>query len=473
MDISRRTVIGAGAALPLVAATPALAASTSSGPSPADWADLSASMRGSIGLPGSSMYAQRVPLFDPHWDMRRPAALARVIGVDDMAACVKFARDHGLRVTGRSGGHSYVGASARTGTLVIDTRAYARTYVSSDLSETTVRAGANLYSVHKTLAVQGRSLPTGTCPTVGAAGLTLAGGLGTDSRRYGLTIDRLVRATVVDAQGRVLTVDEDHHPDLYWSIRGGGSGTVLVADMTYRTIPATSFGFFNVTFPASRAARVVRLWARWMAEQPRDTWANVHLDTSGSSISVRVFGVAPVGKESARAGSLAKAVGVTPEKTTTTTRTHLAGIEYLGGGSTTPRTRFVAGSDILRNISVAGGEAVEAAIRSAASRGITTSAILDPLDGAVSDLDVGTTAFPWRDHTASIQWYVGLSSGASAGYSAARSWLARAHELLAPHTRGGYIGYIESGRALRDYVASNGSRLTSVRRAQDPENVIV
>lgn len=473
MDITRRTVIGAGAALPLAAASSAFAAPTVTGPSPGDWADLDATLAGSASLPGSSRYESRVPLFDPHWDSRRPAALARVLSRQDIATCISFARDHGLRVTGRSGGHSYIGASSVTGTLVIDSRSYAKVYRPADRSLTTVQAGANLYSVHAAMSQYGRSIPTGTCPTVGSAGLTLVGGLGVDSRRYGLTVDRLVGATVVDGQGRIRKVDASHDPDLFWSLRGGGSGAAMVADFTYRTIPATSMGFFNVTFPASSAARVIQRWGDWMVEQPRDTWANAHVDTAGSSLSVRVFGVAPVGQEASRAASLRRAVGVTPLRTSTTSRSHMDAIRYLGGGSTTPRTRFAAGSDILRTMTADAGDAVEAAMRMAIERGLSASAILDPLDGATGDPAMAATAFPWRNHAASIQWYVGLKGGTSSEYSAAHSWIGRAHGLMGAMSRGGYLGYVEHVRVMDDYLAGNEPRRVAARNRYNPDGIII
>lgn len=470
MDISRRTVIGAGVALPLAAASSAFAAPTVTGPSPGDWADLDRALAGSASLPGSTRYESRVPLFDPRWDYRRPAALARVLSRQDISTCITFARDHGLTITGRSGGHSYVGASRLTGTLVIDTRSYAKVYFPTHRYQVTVQAGANLYSVHDSISQYGRSIPTGTCPAVGSSGLTLVGGLGVDSRRYGLTVDRLVSATVIDGRGVIRKVDANHDPDLFWALRGGGSGAAMVADFTYRTIPATSMGFFNVSFPASSTATVLRQWAVWMADQPRDTWANAHVDTAGSSISVRVFGVTPVGLEATRAASLRRAVGVTPLSTSTTTRTHMAGIRYLGGGSTTPRTRFSAGSDILRTMTSDAAQAVEGAMRSAASRGLAASAILDPLDGAMASPAMAATAFPWRNHVASVQWYVGVAS--SSGYAPAEEWIAHAHDLLGSQSRGGYYGYVESGLSPRRYFAGNYDQLAAARRRYDPDSIL-
>ena len=474
MEITRRTVLGAGAALPLVAAPALAGAATTSGPSPRDWAELDSALRGSIARPGSSSYSSRVPLFDPRWDFRRPAAVARVLSTRDVATCVTFARDHGLRVTGRSGGHSYVGASATSGSLVVDTRSLRNVVLRSGDAQTIVGAGAGLYSVHAALAQRGRSIPTGTCPTVGTAGLTLAGGLGVDSRRYGLTADRLVGATVVDGRGRIHEVDASHESDLYWALRGGGSGVGLVTMLTYRTIPAASMGFFSLSFPASSAATVLRRWPEWLATQPRDTWANAHVDVSGSSLSVRIFGVSPAGRQDVRAASLRQGIGITPTRTSTTSRSHLEAVKYLGGGSTTPRTRCAAGSDIIARMTTGTADAIVSAMRSAGSRGLAAAAILDPLDGAVSSPSTGATPFPWRSHTASVQWYVGLpSSATSSSYAAAHDWIGLAHERLGGRSVGGYIGYLESGRTRRDYLADNATRHTQVSAAYDPDGVIL
>lgn len=473
MDITRRTILGVGATLPVAAMPTATAAPTASGPSAKDWADLSASLRGSVAQPGSSTYRSRAPLFDPRWDFRRPAAVARVLLTSDVATCVEFARDHGLKVTGRSGGHSYTGASATTGSLVIDTRSLRSVNLSPGRTQATVGAGANLYTVYSTLAKSSVSIPGGTCPTVGIAGLGLAGGLGVDSRRVGLTADRLVKATVVDGRGRIRSVDSDSDPDLFWALRGGGPGIGIVTSLTYRTVGAPRRGFFSLTFPSSRLVDVVRRWGSWMKQQPGDTWANAHVDSSGGSLSVRIFGVCPAGKEDSRAASLRKAVGVTPTRTSTTTRSYIDGVSYLGGGTTTPRTRFVAGSDILELVTTGAAQAVESAMR-AVPKGMSGSAILDPLDGALADVSTSGTAFPWRNHAASVQWYLGLPSSASAAqYASARAWLQKAHDALGVRSEGGYLGYVESGRPLAEYLGGNTDRVVGVRRAYDPQGIVL
>lgn len=470
MSISRRTVLGAGATFPVAALSTAHA---STGPGTSDWADLDAAIRGSIARPGSSTYRSRTQLFDPRWDFRRPAAVARVLRTQDVATCIEFARDHGLKVTGRSGGHSYTGASATTGALVIDSRSLRTVDLSPARTQATVGAGATLYTVYSSLASRSRTIPGGTCPTVGIAGLSLVGGLGVDSRRVGITADRLVRATVVDGRGRIRHVDDDTDPELFWALRGGGPGVGIVTSLTYRTVGTPRRGFFSLSFSSSHAVKALRGWGAWMRDQPGDTWASAQATCSGGSLSVRILGVCPAGKETSRAASLRTAVGVTPTRSSTSTRSYLDGVAYLGGGETSARTRFVAGSDVLSVVTTGAAEAVVDALRSLDS-GMHASAILDPLDGAVSDLSTGATAFPYRDHAATVQWYVGMpSSPSSAEYTAAQRWVGGAHDALGSRSHGGYLGYVESGRSIREYLGSNTDRLLAARGRYDPDGIIL
>ena len=103
-----------------------------------------------------------------------------------------------------------------------------------------------------------------------------------------------------------------------------------------------------------------------------------------------------------------------------------------------------------------------------------TPVALDPLDGAVSEPATSDTAFPWRDHVAGIQWNTGMpTSPSSDQYAAAREWVGQAHDLLGSRSRGGYLGYVESGRPLREYLGSNADRMTQVRRAYDPHGIVI
>ena len=151
--------------------------------------------------------------------------MIRAADAGDIADSLTFAIDHGLSPRPRSGGHSYVGASTGNGVLVIDCAGLDTISYDAGSRQVTVGAGVRLGDLHRVLDRYGRTVPTGTCPTVGAAGLALGGGIGTETRLQGLTQDALVGATVVTPDGATHRVSAGHEPDL-WALRGGGGGNL-------------------------------------------------------------------------------------------------------------------------------------------------------------------------------------------------------------------------------------------------------
>lgn len=471
---TRRSVLGVGlGGLALAAtATGAQAAPAvmglRAGPSAADWRALDKQVAGAVQLPGSNAYKTGKQLFDTAYDGSAPAAVVRVLSQADVQRTVSFAAAHGMRITGRSGGHSYVGASAANGTIVVDLRGYLGTKPNTDSGTVKVYAGTGLYAVHKTLAAVGRSIPTGTCPTVGVAGLTLGGGLGVDTRAYGLTCDRLVAATAVLADGSAVNVTPNSHADLFWAFQGGGGGAnALATSFTFRTHPASSRGIFSLTFPASAGTRVLTRWASWLADQPGYRWSNGHLDAVGNgSVAVRFVGVTKAGDERAAAASLISAVGVSPTRSSYRTLGYLAAVEYLGGGTTSPRQAFCAGTDVLRTLGTGTANALLGAVSARSKAGRTGSALLDPMDGAAGKRSTAASAFPYRDHAFSVQWYV--STNSASARTSARSWIAAGHKALGSASSGGYVNYLESGQPASRYFGSNLARLRQVRDSYDP-----
>lgn len=404
-----------------------------------------------------------------------PTAVVEVASADDVAEAVVFARRFGLRIRPRSGGHSYVGASTTDRGLVIDVRRLRRVAYDPGSQTAAVGAGVASYPLHAALARHGRSVPTGTCPTVGVAGLTLGGGLGVDNRAHGLTCDALVGLTLVTADGQVRQVDDRRHRDLFWASRGGGGGNLgVVTSLRYRTHRARPTGFFLLTFPWEGAAAVLRGWARRAETMPRSSWANLHLDASsdGSTV-VRVVGVCAAGDEDAEAAAMQRVVGLDATDVSTFTRSFLGGVTFLGGGSTSSRVSFAAGSDVLAAMPDRLAERLPQVVARRARSGGAAAVILDPLTGAVRDRRPGATAFPWRRHLATVQWYVGLPTGAApALVRDTRRWIDSAHRSVDDWSVGGYVNYLEPGRPLSAYYgARHLARLRRVRRTVDPGGV--
>lgn len=442
-----------------------VAGGTASGPPDlAAWKKFAGTVKGSVELPGSGPYSRDKLLFDPEFDASTPAAVVRATSATDIARSMAFAGEHDLQVAARSGGHSYVGGSAASGTIVIDMRQLAK--VTSAGSTATVEAGAGLYSVHAALSPKGLTIPTGTCPTVGSSGYTLGGGIGTESRAHGLTCDQLQSLQFVLPDGSSVTASAGAHSDLFWAARGGSSAVPgIVTAMVFATHAATDRGTFRLTFPAAEAGSVVAGWGRWLTSADRAWWANVHLDLQGGVVRPSVVGVTPAGQEQSAAAALVRAIGTGPLTSTYRSRSYLATVQYLGGGTTSPRTSFVGGSDVLETIDTQSVSAILRGVQSAGGRSVT--AILDPLDGAVHDVAAGASTFPWRAHQASVQWYSNVSRN---DYSGARGWISAAHQKVAGVSAGAYVNYVEGGVSPDRYFGSNRSRLASIRRAHDPQH---
>ena len=281
-------------------------------------------------------YAAAKRLFDPRFDARSPLAVVEATSAHDVAEAIRFARRFDLAARPRAGGHSYVGASTVDDGLVIDVGRIDGTRYDASSRRATVGAGARLYDVHAALARHGRTIPTGTCPTVGAAGLALGGGLGVDSREHGLTCDRLVSLTIVTADGVIRTVDADQNTDLLWGCRGGGGGNFgVVTSLRFATHPTRRLGFFLVAFPWSAASDLLEGWSRRVRQMPRSSWTNLHLEAGADgSTRARVVGVCQAGDENDEAAAIERAVGVDASSTSTFQRSFLDGIAFLGGGTT-------------------------------------------------------------------------------------------------------------------------------------------
>jgi FAD/FMN-containing dehydrogenase len=191
------------------------------------------SVDGRVTAPDDAGYDQARKVFYGKYD-RRPAAIVRPADAAEVAQVVTLAADSGLELAVRSGGHSLAGHSVSEGGIVLDLSEM--TALDLDLEGRTAWAQTGLTAGAYTTAVGGHGLATGFGDTasVGIGGLTLGGGVGFLVRRHGLTIDNLLAAEVVTADGRVLQVDAETHPDLFWAIRGGGGNFGVATRFRYR-----------------------------------------------------------------------------------------------------------------------------------------------------------------------------------------------------------------------------------------------
>jgi FAD/FMN-containing dehydrogenase len=204
----------------------------------------------------------------------RPDVAIRCLGTADVVAGVNFAREHGLDLAVRGGGHSIAGLSAHEGGVLLDLAPMRGVLVDPERRVVHVQGGAVLGDVDRETLPFGLVAPSGVVSDTGVAGLTLGGGYGWVRRKYGLACDSLVEAQVVCADGEVRTASADSHPDLYWAIRGGGGNFGVVTSFTFRLHELGPDVAFSATFyPLEEVAQVMRGWREYTESAPDEVTA--------------------------------------------------------------------------------------------------------------------------------------------------------------------------------------------------------
>ncbi|HXO97506.1 MAG TPA: FAD-binding oxidoreductase [Chthoniobacterales bacterium] len=243
---------------------------------------LSADFRGSLITPASSEYEVARKVYNGMID-RRPDAIVRCVDVADVTAAVNFARQDGLTVAIRGGGHNGAGLAVCDQGLVIDLSPMKGVRV--DPTNRTVRVGPGCTQGdvdHATHAF-GLAVPAGIVSTTGIAGLTLGGGTGYLTRKYGLTIDNLIAADVVLADGSFVTVDESHHEDLFWASRGGGGNFGVVTSFVFQAHPVSIVYAGPIFWEVKDARRVMQWYREFLPQAPLELCPFLGLKTVPST----------------------------------------------------------------------------------------------------------------------------------------------------------------------------------------------
>jgi FAD/FMN-containing dehydrogenase len=220
--------------------------------------ELRAQLRGEALTSADAGYENaRAPFNAMHVD--RPGLIVRCIGTADVVDAVNFARDSGIEVTVRGGGHSIAGLSSSDGGMVIDLSLMRGVGVDVEAKVARVQGGALLGDVDRETQVFGLAAPLGPVSETGVAGLTLGGGYGWLRRKYGLACDNVLSAQVACADGQVRTASADENPDLFWALRGGGGNFGIVTSFTFRLHPVGPIvAFAGLFYPLTDAPAVLR-----------------------------------------------------------------------------------------------------------------------------------------------------------------------------------------------------------------------
>jgi FAD/FMN-containing dehydrogenase len=197
---------------------------------------LRAAVDGRIITPGNALYDQARTIFYGGFD-QRPAVIVRPTDASDVSQVVSIAREHGLELAVRSGGHSLAGHSTTDGGIVLDLSEMHALDIDPQRRTAWAQTGLTAGAYTSAAAAHGLATGFGDTASVGIGGITLGGGIGYLVRKHGLTIDDLLAAELVTADGRLLQVDADNHPDLFWALRGGGGNFGVATRFQYRLHP--------------------------------------------------------------------------------------------------------------------------------------------------------------------------------------------------------------------------------------------
>ncbi len=468
-------------------------------PTNADWATLAKSLQGTLVRPNDAQYTTARQLFDPRYDSVLPAAVAYCAAPTDVQTCLAFVRKFGLPFAPRSGGHNYNGYSTSTG-LVIDVTRMHTVTVNTSTNTTTIGAGTRLIDVYNNLAQYGLVLPAGSCPTVGVAGLTLGGGVGVVGRKFGLTCDNLQSAQVVTADGRILTCDAQHDPDLFWSLRGGGGGNMgIVTSFNFQVHPVTTLTLFTLAWSWNDAAAVVDAWQHWAPQAPDEAWSNCLLlaqkdKSAGPIVHVNGVYVGSEGPLDTLLAQLINKIGITPTYRYVASPGILATMLYEAGcynksvpqchlpsqdlnGQLVRDTSAVKSHYYVNALSRQGIDTLINAIntRQASSTMGEGGIGMDAYGGAINRVASDATAFVHRNALFSSQFSASWNANDPASVvSANRSWLNGTWQAMRPYATGtSYQNYVDPDLSdwQHAYYGANLARLQHVKATYDPDNL--
>ncbi|MDF3042353.1 MAG: hypothetical protein K0Q71_5059 [Thermomicrobiales bacterium] len=462
---SRRTFVASGGwALARAMAQPTPSDSLLRAPSRAP----SNGLTGRVIWPRDPAYEAARQSFNARFS-RFPAAVVVCDNMGDVRNAVRWARQEATPLRARSGGHSYEAFSVVDGGLVIDLGGLANVDVDVSRGEAVIGAGVRMLDCYRRLWSHGVTLPLGTCPGVGIAGLTLGGGIGFLSRKYGLTCDNLLAVELVDAKGQTLRASAETHPELFWALRGGGGGNFGIATaFTFRVHPIGEVVICTVTWPWDDAAEVLDTWQRWapfVDERLCVALAVAHPSAGTISATGLFTGSAgelpPLLEPLLRAG--------TPGAPLIQSLPFLTAAEQFGGPPIAS-VRFKNASSLAYDPLPAAGIATLVEHLRAAPFASNLVGFF-PLGGAIATIDPAATAFVHRRALFDLQYQAYWWDDAAAAASIA--WVRDLRAAMAPYTTGAYVNYVDADIADWEsaYYGTNLARLERVAARYDPDGV--
>jgi FAD/FMN-containing dehydrogenase len=436
-----------------------------------------ATLRGTLVQPADAAYDEACKVYNAMIS-KRPRLIARCADVADVIASVNFAREHALLLAVRGGGHNGGGLGTCDDGLVIDLSGMRGIRVDPAARTVRVEGGCRWRDVDHATHAFGLATPSGIISSTGVGGLTLGGGIGHLTRRYGLAIDNLLSADVVLADGRLVTASEHSNGDIFWALRGGGGNFGVVTSFEFRLHPVSDVVAGPTLWPLERATEVMQWYRTFIAEAPDEL--------NGFFAFMTVPPVAPFPE----ALHLQKVCAVVwcwtgdPTKADAAFAPVLATGPMLHGVQALPFPALQSAFDGLYPPGLQWywradffNDLPDAAIALHADYAerlptMHSTMHLYPIDGAAHRVGRNETAFSYRDS----RW-AGVFAGVdpdAANADRIGAWARDYQTALHPYSAGGaYVNFMmdEGEERVRASFRDNYSRLSAVKREFDPDNL--
>lgn len=438
-----------------------------------DVADLRAALRGSLLVAADNGYEQARHLWNGMFD-RRPALIVRCAGAADAVQTVNFARAHDLLIAVRGGGHSLTGQSACDGGIMIDLSRMRGVRVDPVGRTARVEGGVLLGELDRESQAFGLATPAGRISHTGAAGLTLGGGFGRLTRRFGLACDNLVAADVITADGRFVRANAQENADLLWGLKGGGGNFGVVSSFEYQLHQAGPMMYGGmIAWPATEAKKVLQFHAELVESAPDELFVDVLLTPMpplGRVVALNVCWSGDPGRGEEIARPM-RALGK-PVRDTLRVAPYVALQSDQDAGSVHGWGNYER-SGFLTRVTPALLEVVLARLEGPEPPGKRV-VITGDCGGAFSRVAPGATAFLNRDARATIlvqtRWEQALDPAISEAHM---KWARDTFDAVAPHTKGFYVNAIgaeDAAQRIRATYGVNYEPLVALKRKYDPQN---
>ncbi len=444
-----------------------------------DIAALRAGIRGEVLTPSSAAYDEARKTWNGMVD-RRPAVIVRCTNAQDVRHAVDFARERRILVSVRGGGHHIAGNAVADGGLVIDQSGLRTVRVDPERRIARVAPGALLGDFDREAQAFGLATPLGINSTTGVAGLCLGGGFGWLTRKHGMTIDNLLSADIVTADGRQRVVSARQEPDLFWAIRGGGGNFGVVTSFEFKLHPVGPEVYAGlVVYPFDQARKVLKAWREFTIDAPPElsVWTVLRkapplpfLPGSVHGKDVVVFAIVHAGDLAAGERAAAPVLDFSIPVGSALGPTPYAGFQAAFDPLLAPGARNYWKSHNLGRLDDRLLDVVIGA--AAAAPGPECEVFIAQVGGAMAEVAPTETAYAGRDARYVLNVHGRWQSAADDARG--REWTRRLYRDVAPFsTGGGYVNFFteDEGERVAQAYGANYERLQTAKRRFDPDNL--